>query len=261
MILKSCGSSQDVASIANESEMNKEETISGTYILEELGKIKVTKELTLKFDAKTNVVSGFSGCNHFSGNYSIDGNSISFSERRTTMMMCEGEANQLEQKMFNMLAKANSFELSNGQLKLKNDDSVLSVANETIVAESRQSGTNINVTYKATTRGFFEMIWVENNVLKYTNDRNLKDISRHELSEAQFSEVMTLYQNLDLESLPSLEPPSKTFQYDAAAFATLEVNEGEKTYKTNGFDHGNPPKQIALFVEKILSIKEKVGKQ
>ncbi|WP_456438134.1 META domain-containing protein [Psychroserpens sp.] len=262
IILKSCGSSQDIASVDNTTDMITNEIIKGTYTLEELDNTNVIDEqLTLKFDSKTNRVSGFSGCNHFSGTYITDVNTVSFSELIATMMMCEDEANKTERKMFQTLAKINAFELSNGVLSLKNDETVLIKANENMKSKFRQGETNINLTYRASTRGFFETIWIEGNVLKYTNDRDLKEISRHQLSNEQLSELIILYNDLDLKSIPSLEPPSKTFQYDAAAMATLEIIEGENRYKTNGFDHGNSPKPIALFVDKVLSIKETMAKQ
>ncbi|WP_052172459.1 META domain-containing protein [Psychroserpens jangbogonensis] len=260
IILKSCGSSQDVASAANTTDMITNETISGTYVLEQLDTTNVTDELTLEFDSKTNKVSGFAGCNRFFGTYTTDGNTISLSELGATRMMCEDEANKIELKMFQTLAKVNAYELTNGKLSLKNDEDILITANEKMMSKSRQ-GETINITYRASTRGFFEAIWIEGSVLKYTNDRNLIDIERRHLSDEQLSELMALYNDLDVESIPSLEPPSKTFQHDAAAMGVLKINVGETIYTSNGFDHGNPPKPIALFVDKVLSIKETMTKQ
>ena len=261
IILKSCGSSQDVASAANTTDMITNETISGTYTLEQLDTADVTPfELTLEFDSKTNKISGFAGCNNFFGTYTTNGNAISFSELGATRMMCQDEVNKVELSMFQTMAKVNNFELSSGKLSLKTDETVVIIANENMMSKSRQAN-EINIIYRASTRGFFEMIWIEGDVLKYTNDRNLKEISRHMLSSAQLSELTALYNDLDLKSISSLEPPTKTFLHDAAAMATLEITEGENVFKTNGFDHKNPPKEIALFVDKVLAFKEKIAKQ
>ncbi|WP_435413384.1 META domain-containing protein [Psychroserpens mesophilus] len=261
IVLKSCGSAQDIASAANTTNMNTQETLSGTYILEQLNETNIaTYKLTLEFDSKTNKVSGFAGCNRFFGTYTIEGNGISFSELGATRMMCQDEKNAVENSFFRTIAKVKGFELADGTLSLKNGDTILMLANKKIMSNSRQAET-MNIAYRASTRGFFEMIWIEGNVLKYTNDRNLEAISRHMLSDEQLSELITLYNDLDLKSIPVLEPPTKTFQHDAAAMATLEITEGEMVYKSNGFDHGNPPKPIALFVNKLLSIKETVAKQ
>lgn len=260
IILKSCGSSKDVASVANTAEMTNE-IISGTYTLAQLDATNVTDDkLTLEFDSKTNKVSGFAGCNRFFGTYSTTENLISFSELGATRMMCQDEANALERKMFQTIAKINKFELSNGTLSLKNDETVLIIAHENMVFKSRQ-GESINISYRASTRGFFEMIWIEDNILKYTNDRGLKEIIKHQLSDEQLSELLIIYKNLDLKAIPLLEPPSKTFQYDAAPMATLEIEENEEIFTSKGFDHGNPPKMINALVNKVLSIKETMAKQ
>ena len=260
IILKSCGSSQDVVNVSNTRDMMTNEIISGTYFVMQLDTTNVTYKLTLEFDSKTNSVSGFAGCNNFFGTYSINGNTISFSELGATRMMCQDEANKVELKMFQTMAKINRFELSNGKLSLKNDETILIVANEKMTSKSRQGETNLNITYRASTRGFFEAIWIEGNMIKFTNDRNLKEIYKYELSNEQLAEILTIYKDLDIASIHLLEPPSKTFQYDAAAMATLQISEGENIYITNGFDHGNPPKLISLLVNKVLSIKETMDK-
>lgn len=261
IILKSCGSSQDVASAANQTDIMTTERISGTYTLEQLNTTIVTDfKLTLEFDAKTNKISGFAGCNRFFGTYTTDNNAMSISELGATRMMCQEEANNIELNMFQTLAKVNGFELSNGKLSLKNDDIVLITAHENLLSKSRQ-GESLNITYRASTRGFFETIWIEGNILKFTIDRNLKEISSFTLTNEQLSELVALYQNLDIKSIPLLEPPSKTHQYDAAAMATLTIKDNEDTFVSNGFDHGNPPKPIALFVGKLISIKDTITKQ
>lgn len=260
MILKSCGNSKDVASIANTSDMITSDSISGMFTLEQLDDVDVTDELTLEFDSKTNTVSGFAGCNRFFGTYSTAGNTISFSELGATKMMCQEDANKTEQKMFQALAKINAFELQNGKLSLKNDEAILIRANENITSKFKQ-GQTIDITYRASTRGYFETIWIEGDSLKYTNDRDLKEIYRHQLSNDQLSEIIAIYEELDVESIPSLKPPSKTFHYDAAPMAVLIIKENGNTYMTNGFDHGNPPKPIHLIVNKVLSIKESMVKQ
>lgn len=260
IILLSCGSSQDVTSVSNTIDMTNE-VISGIYTLEQLDSTNVIdNKLTLEFDSKTNKVSGFAGCNRFFGTYSADGNTISFSELGATRMMCQEEANKIEGNMFKALAEVNTFELSEGKLSLKNNTETLIIANETVISKARQSAP-INITYRASTRGFFEIIWIEGNELKYTNDRDLKDISRHQLSDDQISKLLAIYKDLELKSIPLLEPPSKTFQYDAAPMARLTIVDNGNTYISNGFDHGNPPKKLFALVNKVLSIKETMAKQ
>lgn len=262
IILKSCGSSNDIASLNKSTDMITNEIIKGTYVLEQLDTIEVTNDkLTLEFDSKTNRVSGFAGCNRFFGTYTTNGNTISFSELGATRMICQEEVNKKEHLFFQTMTKVNAFELSNGELSLKKNETVLISATKNKTSQLRQAETKINILYRASTRGFFEAIWIEGNVLKYTKDRNLKETSIYKLSEEQLSELMSLYNDLDVESIPSIKPPSKTFLHDAAAMATLTIVLNEKEYVSNGFDHGNPPKTFALFVDKVLSVKETMVKQ
>ena len=43
--------------------------------------------------------------------------------------------------------------------------------------------------------------------------------------------------------------------------ATLQIENGETSYKTEIFDHGNPPKAISDLVNKVLSLKKSMEKQ
>ena len=120
------------------------------------------------------------------------------------------KVNKIERNLFQTLAKVNSFEIINGKLSLRNNESILIQANESLMSKSRQSKDDLNISYRASTRGFFEMIWIEGRVFKHTNDRDLKDINEYELNDKQLSELNTLYNELNLEAIPSLEAPSKT---------------------------------------------------
>lgn len=259
-LLKSCGSAQNVSNATINEDMTTNESISGDFEIRILGDYYLEKPLSISFDEAKESVSGFSGCNRFFGSYKTKGSTISFSQIGMTKMLCKDASDQIEQQFFDTLRSVNRFQITDTGLVLLNDSEIL--LNATSKMEKRSSSQDeMNIAYRASTRGFFEMIWIEGQVLKYTTDRNLEDIQRFKMSDEQRSELIALYKNVDVESLSSLKPPSKTFQYDAAAFATLEISEGENTYKSNGFDHGNPPKPIALFVEKILSIKETMVKQ
>lgn len=259
-LLKSCGSAQNTSKASNNDNMATAQSLSGDYEIKILTDYYLETPCSISFDEAKESVSGFSGCNRFFGSYKTKGNTISFSQIGSTKKLCKPELNQIEKEFLYTLNSVNTFQFTDKGLLLLNDDDLL--LNATPKMERRASeDIEMNLTYRASTRGFFETIWIEGQTLKFTKDRNLKDIQRFKLSKEQLSELHSLYKAIDLELLPSLEPPSKTFQYDAAAFATLEIIEGENTYKTSGFDHGNPPKPIALFVEKLLSIKEAMVKQ
>ncbi|TXE18289.1 hypothetical protein ES692_06465 [Psychroserpens burtonensis] len=122
-----------------------------------------------------------------------------------------------------------------------------------------QKGMKIN--YRAVTRGSYLEIWIEGDSIKYTSDNTLKAISTHQIPKEEKEDLMKLIDELDEKTLPDLEAPSIRHQFDGAAIATLEITNGEDSYRTVAFDHGNAPKSIALLVEKMLSIKTMFEKQ
>nr|WP_321221473.1 hypothetical protein [uncultured Psychroserpens sp.] len=115
--------------------------------------------------------------------------------------------------------------------------------------------------YRAATRGFYLEIWIEGDTIKYTSDYNLKDIHTHQIPTEEKEALMDLVNQFDEKQLPTIESPSKKHQYDGAPIATLKITIGDETYKSLGFDHGNPPKLIYPIVEKMLSIKTMIEKQ
>lgn len=59
---------------------------------------------------------------------------------------------------------------------------------------------------------------------------------------------------LNLDSLETLEVPSKKHQFDGALAATLKITVDGKEYTTQTFDHGNPPAEIKTLVNKIIAL-------
>ncbi|MGS2725850.1 hypothetical protein ACU8DI_04525 [Psychroserpens sp. BH13MA-6] len=125
----------------------------------------------------------------------------------------------------------------------------------------RQSQEIDKITYQAATRGFFLKIWVEGDTLSYTNDYNLQDVKTHKISEEQRTALNEKTSQFDMTKLSELKSPSESHQFDGAAIATFEATKGDETYKTNAFDHQNPPKEIKALVEKLLSMKAMMEKQ
>ena len=117
------------------------------------------------------------------------------------------------------------------------------------------------ITYQAATRGFFMRLWIEGDSITISNDHSLKTSTTYPFPQEEKESFLNLLNEVDETSLPELEVPTTTFQYDAAQMAWLEISKGQETYKTNIFDHGKPPKPITELVEKLLSIKTIVEKQ
>jgi len=111
------------------------------------------------------------------------------------------------------------------------------------------------VEYTANTRGFYQKIVVQNQSISVYRDRKETALPVTEkISAADWKELVTMFQEIDLEGLQSLKAPSEKRYYDGAAIGNLKVDYKEKTYQTDGFDHGTPPLEIARFVTKITSL-------
>ncbi len=76
--------------------------------------------VTLGF-ASDDLVTGSGGCNTFSGTYTLDGDTISFSEIVSTLMLCEGTGDQ-ETAFFNALESATRYEVTDYQLTIWHSD-------------------------------------------------------------------------------------------------------------------------------------------
>jgi heat shock protein HslJ len=75
------------------------------------------RRATLRFDADTARVGGFSGCNQFGGSYTIAGDSLHFGPLAMTRMACT-EGMELESVLSAALQATQRYELSTTQLKL-----------------------------------------------------------------------------------------------------------------------------------------------
>ena len=75
------------------------------------------RRATLRFDADTAHVSGFSGCNRFSGTYALAGDSLQFGPLVMTRMAC-ARGMELEAALSTALQATRRYELSSTQLKL-----------------------------------------------------------------------------------------------------------------------------------------------
>lgn len=250
----SCGNSKDVTAM----ETNKEamEQISGTYYVTNIGENNYSKEkLTLQFDEKTNAISGFSGCNRFTGTYKLDGNSISFGPLATTRMHCQEANNKMEQNMLAALNNVDSIVFKNQELTLSNKEAILIKASKNSDVKAVQEN-NYIIEYTTSTRGFYSQSIFENGKLSFQKDRNSAPTVKTTTTE-ETNKILKEVKTLDLEKLKTLEAPSERRFVDAAAIASLKITYQGKTYQVPEFDAGEPNKYIASLVSILVELTEK----
>jgi len=250
----SCGNSKDVAAM----ETNKEamEVISGTYYVSSIGENNyASDELTIQFDENTKSVSGFLGCNRFTGTYKLDGNSISFSPLATTRMHCEEVNNNMEQHMLTALNNVTSIAITNQDLILSNKGTVLINASKNPEEKMTQEN-NYTIEYSAVTRGFFSKYVFENGKLSIQKDRSSAPTFKT-CSQTEINSLLKEVKALDLEKLKTLKAPTEHRFVDAAAIASLKITYQGETFQTPEFDNGEPNKYIASLVSTLLELAEK----
>jgi hypothetical protein len=114
---------------------------------------------------------------------------------------------------------------------------------------------NTTLQYTATTRGFFEKIVVINQKATISRDRNgEKSPEEITISDSDWKELVSYFQKINLEKLPTLKDPTQKRFYDGAAIANLKILYQDKNYETKDFDHEFPPSEIEKLVNKIVSL-------
>lgn len=127
--------------------------------------------------------------------------------------------------------------------------------------ENKMQNEELTISYERMTRGFYEKIWITKNTVSVTNDRNLTDVKTATIDNESWNKLLSMLGDVDVNTLSQLEAPTKDHQFDGAAMATLEIDKNKEIYKTNIFDHGNPPQSIKAIVDKVLSMGKMAQKE
>jgi len=118
---------------------------------------------------------------------------------------------------------------------------------------------NSTLQYTASSRGFFQKIVVINQKATISRDRNGEKFPEEiAISDKDWKEIISYFQKIDLEKVPTLKDPTQKRFYDGAAIANLKIRYQDKNYETTDFDHEFPPAEIEKLVNKLVSLaKEK----
>ena len=111
------------------------------------------------------------------------------------------------------------------------------------------SGTQIE--YSATSRGYYKKVVVENQTASVVNARNEEAVTI-KIDEAKWKKIVAEFEKINLDSISTLKAPTEKRFYDGAAIGNLKVIQNQKTYETNGFDNGFPPKKIEKLVNLLV---------
>lgn len=110
------------------------------------------------------------------------------------------------------------------------------------------------IEYEASSRGFYEKITIENQMVSVVNERDAKDNGETvKISDDVNKELSSYLNSVQLDQLATYKDPTQKRFYDGAAIANLKITVDGVEYKTVDFDHGFPPVEIEKLVNKIVS--------
>jgi len=225
--------------------------LDGTYHVETLNNNQVTgNNLIINFNKGKHTVSGFSGCNRFSGTYSLENSLIKIGQLASTRMFCQ-DTHQIESEMQEALSKADEFIIEDGILKLISDKNII------LTAVKEHENNSISFNYSAMSRGRFLDIHVNDSIISISKNRESKPVSKP-MTKETWKKLNSLIKNINLDSLSTLKAPSEARFYDGASIGKLDISKNGTVYESSSFDHGNPPKEIEILVKDILSLSESI---
>ena len=263
LTLSSCDSSKKT--IESDLQM-QQDILSETYNITQVGSNdNISTEITLSFDQATNKFTGFAGCNSFFGAYSIQDNTIKFSNIAASKKFCPNEIGTLENHFLKALNTTTHYSIKDNTITLSDNENIL-IKGATQPAVPNKNDqvnykTKLEVTYKTFSRTSFDFILVSESRILTSEDKGLQNTSTNQTESNDWEEIKALIEAIDLNTIPKLKPPSTKHQYDGAAHATVAIIMGDTEYMTPTFDQGNPPQTIKDLVNKVLSVKEKLAKQ
>ena len=112
------------------------------------------------------------------------------------------------------------------------------------------------IEYKSFGRSGSEYILLEKSTLKYVENR--QDTIMKRLKRKHYKALHEYFKEINLNSLRTLEVPSKKHQFDGALATTLTITDPKpEVYRTPTFDDDNPPKKIKGIIAYIKSISKK----
>ncbi|MDR5591529.1 hypothetical protein [Christiangramia sp. SM2212] len=121
-----------------------------------------------------------------------------------------------------------------------------------------EAGSIESFSYETFTRGSSTMYTVTPNQITVKSTGLNKNENSNSISSEEWSELINIAGEIDAAKMSQLKAPSDSRASDAALHAILSVRKNDTIYKTNSFDHGNPPEEVKPLVEAILRLAENV---
>lgn len=116
----------------------------------------------------------------------------------------------------------------------------------------------ITFTYEMITRGSRAHYTLNKEEIKVVKNMGTEIKASEQMTSKEWEVLMEKMKDIDVPKIHKLKPPSDKRTFDGAAHAILTIKIGEEVYKSNSFDHGNPPSDLKPLVKAILRLGETV---
>ena len=108
------------------------------------------------------------------------------------------------------------------------------------------------IQYVETSLAKSEKFLFENGKITFFKDGSLK--GRAELTKKQKTAFSKIVKSINMDHLPTLAIPSKTFMFDGSAFGQLKIVSAKKISSTPLFDVDSPPEEILELVRYLKNL-------
>jgi hypothetical protein len=109
----------------------------------------------------------------------------------------------------------------------------------------------LSIGYEAITRGSSIEIRATSNLIHYEDVETEKQFKP---TKEDWKSIESLIEEIELSEMQQFKAPSEESFVDAALQATLSISINNKTYRSERFDHGNPPEELKKIIEKLFDL-------
>ena len=125
-------------------------------------------------------------------------------------------------------------------------------------SQNNEQNKDISFTYETMTRGSRANYTLTKEEIKVVRNMGGETKASEKMTSKDWDNLLEKMEEVDVPNIHKLKPPSDKRTFDGAAHAILTIQKGDKVYKSNSFDHGNPPSELKSLVKAILRLGETV---
>ncbi len=125
-------------------------------------------------------------------------------------------------------------------------------------SQNNEQNKEISFAYETMTRGSRANYILTKDDIKVVRNLGGETKASEKMTSKDWDNLIEKMKEIDVANISKLKPPSDKRTFDGAAHAILTIKKGDEVYKTNSFDHGNPPSELKSLVKAILRLGETV---